>query len=200
MKPKSTNTPTRPSVVHSEPDRLAFDGRIEHHMHPDRRANGSEGSHRSHDSERGVESADSAGPGCRRRGSVRGTCGSSRRRSSAGGGSGGRSSRRARRWCMSSGSAKRGPRARSGGGSARRQRRQFDRGGSRRLGRQIDPNGFFLGLDFAGFLFGRNSTSRGIRKVLSHINKFFSILEPHPTGVKLLNKQTSKRGRNAQGG
>ena len=52
--------------------------------------------------------------------------------------------------------------------SARRQRRQFDGRRCRRLGRQIDPDGFFFGLHFARFFFGRNSTARDIWNVLGH--------------------------------
>ena len=56
----------------------------------------------------------------------------------------------------------------SAGGSSRRQRRQFDRRRSARFGREIDADGFLLGLDLAGFLFRRNSTDGHIGNVVSH--------------------------------
>jgi hypothetical protein len=61
-----------------------------------------------------------------------------------------------------------GGRGRSAGGAAGRQRRQFDRRRSRGLGRQIDPDSFLFGLDFARFFFRRHCADRDVGNVLSH--------------------------------
>ena len=61
--------------------------------------------------------------------------------------------------------------SRNTGGTGRstgRQRRQLDCRRSGRLGRQVDTNGFFFGLNLAGFLFRRHGPSRDIGNVLSH--------------------------------
>jgi hypothetical protein len=54
------------------------------------------------------------------------------------------------------------------GGPTWGQGRKFDCGRGRGFGRQINPDRFLFGLDFAGFLFRRDSAGRNVRNVLSH--------------------------------
>jgi hypothetical protein len=49
-----------------------------------------------------------------------------------------------------------------------RQRGQLDGRRSRRLGRQIDADGFFLRLDLAGFFFRGQRASWRIRNIFGH--------------------------------
>lgn len=57
--------------------------------------------------------------------------------------------------------------------AAGRQSREFDCRRRRRFRWQIDTDGFFLGLDLAGFLLGRNGATRGVGNVLCH--KFYVV-------------------------
>jgi hypothetical protein len=77
-------------------------------------------------------------------------------------------------WCQRRGRSRRRRRRWRGGRSRRRSRRatgrqrwEFDRRRRRRLRGQIDADGFFLGLDLAGFLLRRNGATRDVRNVES---------------------------------
>jgi hypothetical protein len=63
---------------------------------------------------------------------------------------------------------------RSTGGAAGRQRGKLDRRSRRRLGRQVDTDGFLLRLDLAGLLLGRHRATRNRWDILSHKTIFDS--------------------------
>jgi hypothetical protein len=132
--------------------------------HPNRSPNGGQCDNGGGNGENGIQCADRGhmgDDGRRTRGRWRrGTRSGGRNRSSTAW----PGSRRGRSRCRN---ANRGSASRSRRTTGR-QRRQLDGRGSRRLGRQIDSDGFFLGLDFAGFLFRGNCPCRDIWDIVSH--------------------------------
>ena len=145
---------------------LITGGRSKHH-HPNRRADRNQTRHRRDNRQNFVNRTE-----CRRGGSchwrrtllARGRTLGDRSRSA------GARSGRSWRSGMSSWRSRRGSDSSPGTRRAsRRQCGQFDRRRRRGLRRQIDADGFLLGLDLAGFLLRRNGATRDIGNIVGHI-------------------------------